>query len=52
MAMDEDNFFDNVELLEGSFAPMDQTLACLHESMAEIIAGANVELCDHAITLL
>jgi hypothetical protein len=27
MAMDEDSCFDNVDVLEGSFAPMDQTLA-------------------------
>ncbi len=34
--MDEDYFFDNVDVLEASFAPMDRTLACLHETMAEI----------------
>jgi hypothetical protein len=44
MAMDEDSFFDNVDLLKGSFAPMDQALACLHEIMVEIIAGASIEL--------
>ncbi len=44
MAMDEDSFFDNVDLPKGSFTPMDQALAYLHEIMAKITAGASVEL--------
>jgi len=52
MAMDEDSCFDNVDVPEGSFAPMDWALACLHETMVEITmectTGASVELCDHA----
>jgi hypothetical protein len=52
MAMDENSCFDNVDVLEGSFAPMDRALACLHETMVEITmecnVGASVELCDHA----
>jgi hypothetical protein len=54
--MDEDNCFDNVNVLKGSFAPMDRGLIHLHEIMADIIMectmGANVELCDHATSLL
>jgi hypothetical protein len=38
MAMDEDNYFDNVNVLEGSSAPMDQALTCLHDTMAKITA--------------
>jgi len=30
--MDEDSCFDNVNVLEGLFAPMDRTLARLHET--------------------
>ncbi len=56
MAMDEDGHFDNVNVLEGSFAPMDWALACLHETMAKIIAeciaSTSVELCNHATSLL
>ncbi len=56
MAMDEDSCFDNVNLLEGSSAPMDWTLARLHEITAEIVAkcitGASVEICNHATSLL
>jgi hypothetical protein len=36
-AMDEDNHFDNVDVLEGSSTPMEQALVHLHEIMAEII---------------
>jgi len=54
--MDEDNCFDNVDVLEGSFAPMDQGLIHLHETMADIIVectmGVNIELCDHITSLL
>jgi len=54
--MDEDSFFDNVDVSEGSFAPMNQTLTRLHETMVEIITkctmGASVELCDHATSFL
>jgi hypothetical protein len=35
-AMDEDNCFDNVDVLEASWAPMDRALARLHETMVEI----------------
>jgi hypothetical protein len=35
-AMDEDNCFDNVDVLKGSSTPMDQALACLHETMVQI----------------
>jgi hypothetical protein len=48
--------FDNVNLLEGSSTPIDQALAHLHETMAEITTkctiGTNIELCDHATLLL
>jgi hypothetical protein len=37
-AMDEDNHFDNVDVLEGSSTSMEQTLVHLHETMAELIA--------------
>ncbi len=37
MAMDEDGCFDNVDVLNGSSAPMDRTLTHLHETMAKII---------------
>ncbi len=54
--IDEDSFFDNVNVSKGSFAPMEQALACLHETMAKItmecIANASVELCDHATSFL
>jgi hypothetical protein len=54
--MDEDNCFDNVDVLEGSFTPMDRTLAHLHETLVKIttkcILGAIIELCDHATSLL
>jgi uncharacterized protein YejL (UPF0352 family) len=50
--MDEDKQGDNVNVLESSSAPMDQTLVHLHEIMAEIIvdctAGASIKLCNHA----
>jgi hypothetical protein len=56
MAMDEDSCFDNVNVLKGSFAPMDRTLAHLHETMAKIttecITSISIELCDHATSLL
>jgi hypothetical protein len=56
MAMDKDSCFDNVNVLEGSSAPMDWTLTHLHETMAEItakcIAGTSVELCNHVTSLL
>jgi hypothetical protein len=46
--MDEDSCFDNVDVLEGSSAPMDRALAHLYETMAKInmecIMGANMEL--------
>jgi hypothetical protein len=55
-AMDEDNCFDNVDVLEGSFTLMDQALACLHETMTKIdvecTTSASIELCDHATSLL
>jgi hypothetical protein len=35
--MDEENCFDNVDVLKGSFAPKDWGLIHLHETMAEII---------------
>ncbi len=45
--MDENIYFDNVDVLEGSSTPMDQKLVCLHETMAEITAesraGASIE---------
>jgi hypothetical protein len=54
--MDKDICFDKFDVLEGSSTPMDRALACLHEIMAEItvecIAGASIELCDHATSLL
>ncbi len=56
MAMDEDSYFDNVDVLESSFAPMDRKLVCLHESMAKITiecrAGVSIKLWDHAMSLL
>jgi hypothetical protein len=56
MAMDEDSCFDNVDVLDGSFAPMDRTLACLHEKMVKITTkctmGVSVKLCNHATSLL
>ncbi len=46
--MDEDSYFDNVDVLESSFAPMDRKLVCLHESMAKITiecrAGVSIKL--------
>jgi hypothetical protein len=55
MTMDEDSCFDNVDVPEGSSAPIDRTLAYLREAMVEIIAkcimGVNVKLCDHATSL-
>ncbi len=54
--MDEDNCFNNVDVLEGSFAPIDRALAHLYETMAKItmecIVGTNIELCDHATSLI
>jgi hypothetical protein len=54
--MDENSCFDNVNVLEGSSAPMDQTLIHLHEIMDEITmectSGASVELYDNATSLL
>ncbi len=56
MAMDENNYFDNVDVLEGSSAPMDRKLVCLHETTTEITAeckaGASIELWEHAMSLL
>jgi len=56
MAMDEDSCFDNVDVLKGSYVPMDRTLTHLHKTMAEIMAkctaGASIKLCDHAPSLL
>jgi hypothetical protein len=56
MAMDDDSFFDNVDVLEGSFAPMDWALAHLHEVMVEITVECttttSIKLCDHATSLL
>jgi hypothetical protein len=53
--MDEDSCFDNVNMPEGSFAPMDQALARLHETMVEFTTwsttGVSVKLCDHATSL-
>jgi hypothetical protein len=50
--MDEDSCFDNVNVLEGSSAPMDWTLTHVYETMAKItmvcIMGISIELCDHA----
>jgi tryptophanase len=52
IAMDEDSYFDNVNMPKGSSAPMYQALAYLHETMAEITTkcttSASIELCDHA----
>jgi hypothetical protein len=52
-AMDEDSFFDNVDVLVGSFAPMDRTLAYLHEIMTNITiectTNAIVESCVYNI---
>jgi hypothetical protein len=52
IVMDEDSCFDNVNVLKGSSAPMDQPLAYLHETMVKITAkcttSASIELCDHA----
>ncbi len=54
--MDEDSCFDNVNVLEGSFAPMDRILARLHETLVEITTkctvGAIIELCEHATSFL
>ncbi len=51
MAMDEDRQRDNVNVLEGSSTPMDQTLTYLHETMVKIITkcttSASIKLCDH-----
>jgi hypothetical protein len=56
MTMDEDSCFNNVNVPKGSSAPMDQTLACLHEIMVKIAIectiSASVELCNHATSLL
>jgi hypothetical protein len=54
--MDEDNCFDNVNVLEGSSTPMDRALAFLHEIMAKIITehitGTSFKLCHHATSFL
>jgi hypothetical protein len=54
--MDEDSCFDNVDVLEGSFTPMDRAGAPLHETMVEITTecttGVSIELCNHATSLL
>jgi hypothetical protein len=54
--MEEDNHFDNLNVLEGSFTPMDWALPYLHETMAKITVkckvDASIELCDHATSLL
>jgi hypothetical protein len=56
IAMDENSCFDNVDGPKGSSAPMNQALAHLHETMAEITAecttGASIKLCNHAPSLL
>jgi hypothetical protein len=56
MTMDEDICFDNVDVLKSSIAPMDRALAHLHETMVEITIectmGVNIELCDHATSLI
>ncbi len=56
MAMDEDNCFDNIDVLEGSSTLMDWALTHLHEIMAKIVAkhttSASVKLYDHATSLL
>ncbi len=56
MTMDENSCFENVDVLEGSFAPMDWTLIHLHEIMAKInvecTSSASVELYNHATSLL
>jgi hypothetical protein len=55
MTMNENSCFDNVDMPEGSFTPIERTLARLHETMAKIIAkctvGASVKLCDHITSL-
>ncbi len=54
--VDENNCFDNVDVLEGSFAPMDRTLAHLHETLVEVTTKCTmdviIKLCDHATSLL
>jgi hypothetical protein len=55
--MDEDGHCDNVDLPKGSSTPMDLALVHLHETMAKITVDcgegtANIELCDHATSLL
>jgi hypothetical protein len=54
--MDENNCFDNVDVLEGSFAPMDRTLVRLHETLVEVTTkctmGVIIKLCDHVTSLL
>ncbi len=56
MTMDEDSSFDNFNVLKNLIAPMDRTLVRLHETMAEITIertmGVNIELCDHATSLI
>jgi hypothetical protein len=56
MAMDEDSCYDNVDVSKGSFAPMDRTLARLHETMVKITiectTGASIELKNHVTLLL
>ncbi len=55
-AMDENSFFDNVNVPEGSSTPMDQAQARLHEIMVEITiectVGVSIKLCHHATSLL
>ncbi len=52
VAMDEDSYFDSVNVQKGLSAPMDQALTRLHEIMVEITTEctthASIELCDHA----
>jgi hypothetical protein len=56
VTINEDGHCDNVDVLEGLSTPMDQTLACLHETMAKITIecgeGASIELCDHTTLLV
>jgi hypothetical protein len=53
--MDEDNCFDNINVLEASSTPMDWALTLLHEIMAEIIVecttSVSVKLCKHVTSL-
>jgi len=54
-SMDEDSYFDSVDVQKGLSTPMDQALTRLYEIMVEITTEctthASVELCDHATSL-